>query len=256
MFIHKIPSPRQLIKMISERSTSDVIMSADSARLRMPSMAAIFLVISWIAIAATPAHAKDYILAPKGDYATIDTTLSNNTIKILMATRAHENDAIIHQITNNSSNYQPPVFYALANLLFRLGNVDDAIFWLHAGQLRAGFDAMRCTDKSATSMFDALQPLIPIELNKAQFRDPDKLRATINKVISWDEETPHNYDQRWINLHGMKAMVSALGKGDDQAELLSVPREQWDELAKQRRQNYRDSLEKAFAIIAARHNTQ
>jgi hypothetical protein len=190
---------------------------------------------------------KNVVVPPTGEYATIDTRQSIALIRTLGATSGHENDSVIENIKAHSDAHPPPVFFALARLLYQRGDVDDAIFWFNAGRLRGNFDALRCTDISARSAISALVFQIPAELRKAQFADMQKLRTIITSVISWDEATPHNYDQRWINLHGMEAMKQGLGDPNPSSVPLSVAQEKWDGLAKQARDDYRKGLEEAIA---------
>lgn len=85
------------------------------------------------------------------------------------------------------------------------------------------------------------------------FKDVAKLEALIPKVIAWDRATPHHYDQRWINLHGMGAMISSLAPaGADAAEVLSLPTEQWDAIAERTRSDYLSDFQQALVAIKAR----
>jgi hypothetical protein len=188
-------------------------------------------------------------VVPRGEYATIDTKPMLAVMEKLKSTTGHENDTLIQDIEKNSGNYAPPVFYSLATVLYNQGDKDDAIFWFNAGRLRADFDAMRCTDVSARDAVRVLTMGIPVELRKSQFDDIPKLTVIANKVIQWDATTPHNYEYRWINLHGLDAMQSGLG-GPATGKPLSVPQETWDALSQQNRDQYRKSLDTAVAMIA------
>ena len=69
------------------------------------------------------------------------------------------------------------------------------------------------------------------------------MKEIILKVVAWDRKTPHNYDQRWINLEGMDAVIDAL---DDEASekkrkerpKMSLPRDQWKKLAEDNRKTF------------------
>jgi hypothetical protein len=194
--------------------------------------------------------AKNVMVMPTGEYATIDTRQSIALMRTLGATSGHENDSIVDNIKAHADAHPPPVLFAMARLLYQRGDVEDAIFWFNAGRLRGNFDALRCTDISARSAIPALVAQTPVELRKAQFADVQRLRAIVAKAISWDEATPHNYDQRWINPHGMEAMKKGLGDTNPSSSPLSVPQEKWDGLAKQAREDYRKGLEEAIAIAS------
>jgi hypothetical protein len=142
----------------------------------------------------------------------------------------------------------PPALFSLANLFYKQGDIDKAIFWFNAARLRGNFDADLCTDISARSAIPAMVQQIPIDLRKKQFDDIPKLKSIIDRVLKWDEETPYNYDHRWISLHGMNAINNSLGNGA-QTGSLTVPRENWDALAKKNREQYRASLSDAIDTI-------
>ena len=193
---------------------------------------------------------RNVVVSPMGEYATIDTRQTIALIRALGATSGHENDSIVDGIKAHADVHPPPVLFALARLLYQRGDVDAAIFWFNAGRIRGNFDALRCTDISARSAVPALVAQMPVELRKAQFADVEKLRTIVTKAISWDETTPHNYDQRWINLHGMEAMKQGLGDTSPSSSPLSVPQEKWDGIAKQVRDDYRKGLEEAIAVVS------
>ena len=123
-------------------------------------------------------------------------------------------------------------------MLWQDGRSDEAIFWFNAGRLRGRFDAARCADVSARQGIDVMVMQMPPELLQEQFKDLDKLEATLRKVVAWDEATPYKYDHRWINLHGMGAYMSALDptRQGSQREM-SLPEKEWPVLAKQAREN-------------------
>ena len=132
-----------------------------------------------------------------------------------------------------------PCFTYCPRCFCERGKKDEAAFWFYAGQLRARFDANRCADASARAAPGALNARYGPPINKYAFGDLAKLEALVPKVVEWDRKTPHNYDHRWINLHGMEAMMSGLS-GDKNAERkpLSLPNEQWDKIAEDTRKGY------------------
>jgi WD40 repeat protein len=188
-------------------------------------------------------------VTPKGVYAAINTKPIQAVMLKLKNTVGHENDDLINDIEQHSGKYAPPVFFALADLLYRQNNLPDAIFWFNAGRFRADFDAARCADVSARDAVSILVLGIPVELRKAQFNDVNQLRTIVQKVIQWDEVTPYDYEYRWINLHGMNAMRSGLGQSEADTEPLTLPLSTWPDLAKKNRDDYAKSLEDAIAAV-------
>ncbi len=186
--------------------------------------------------------------APKTDE---DAPVGMQTIEVmrtLQKTSGHENDDVLDKIRSHADAYPPPVFFALARVLYRRGDVDEAIFWFNAARLRGNFDAWRSTDVvAARAAMIAMVKQMPIELRKAQFLDLQKLRMIVTKVITWDETTPRNYDRRWIDFHGVAANKN--GPADGSAPK-TIPPEKWDELAKQVREEFRKDLELSIALMS------
>lgn len=194
------------------------------------------------ATASTEAAKTDDSAAPLG-IATIE------LMRTLQNTSGHENDGVLETIKSHADAHPPPVLFGLARVLFRQGDVDGAIFWFNAARLRGNFDAWRAADVvSARATMVALSRQMPIELRKAQFADPAKLRGIVAKVIAWDETTARNYDRRWIDFHGVAADKNATGGGKPVAA--TIPPEKWDELARQVRDEYRKDLEISIAMLA------
>ena len=185
-------------------------------------------------------------VTPKGEYAEIDTRLANETLQTLAKGTARDTVKAIADIQAHPEKYAPPVFYALSNVLFAGEKKDDALFWFYAGQLRARFDANRCADATARQAVNVLNQNYGTLINPYAFQDIPKLEKLIPKIVAWDREIPHSYDHRWINLHGMNAMMSALGTVTTPTAL-SLPKEQWDAIAEKTRVDYLSGFQEAMA---------
>lgn len=218
---------------------------------KLASIAALFsIAFAWL----IPATADTKPIAPSGIYAQIDTRLANETIQSLSGGRPDDRSKAIDAIIANPENYAPPVFYALSHTLFSDGKKDDALFWFYAGQLRARFDANRCSDASAGQAVGVLNQKYGPQINQYAFQDISKLEALIPRVVDWDRKTPHKYDQRWINLHGMNAVLASLEakKSDDQQPSLSLPSENWEAIAEKTRSEYLSGFKEAMAQVKSR----
>jgi len=208
------------------------------------------------ASSAGAANAPPTATANAGAAKTDDTAapLGIETIDLMRTLQnmaGHENDAVLAKIRDHADAYPPPVLFGLARVLFRQGDSDGAIFWFNAARLRGNFDAWRSSDViSGRATMVALSRQMPIDLRKAQFADPAKLRATIAKVIAWDETTARNYDRHWIDFHGVTAGKTAPGDASTAAAPKTIPPEKWDDLAKQVREEYRKDLEISIALMS------
>lgn len=185
----------------------------------------------------------------KGEFAQIDTRLANDVIEVLAKGDPKEKLGTIQRIKDHPEEFAPPVFYVLSNVLFQLGNKDDAAFWFYAGQLRARFDANRCSDISAREAVDVLNQQFGPPINQYTFQDIPKLEALIPRVVEWDRRTPHQYDNRWINLHGMDVVMYGLDVKPETSRTLSAPREEWEAIAEQTRKDYLNGFKEAIAQI-------
>ncbi|MDN5853812.1 MAG: hypothetical protein L0K86_13395 [Actinomycetia bacterium] len=58
--------------------------------------------------------------------------------------------------------------------------------------------------------------------------------------MAWDRATPHDYDHRWINLHGMVAF------GVRPGEALRSPESEWPTTAEKVRTDYLADLTEIF----------
>lgn len=108
---------------------------------------------------------------------------------------------------------------------------------MYAGRLRAWYDVKRCTDNTVADAVPVLNQQLPDLLCLIQFEDLAKARQTVEKTIEWDWNIPHEYDPRWIALHGMGAFLpKAENKGATTS--LTVPEAQWEQLAEEVRTEY------------------
>ena len=159
------------------------------------------------------AGAKEIILPISGQYKTIDTKLATATIKLLQSKSKASQDKAIKAIEAAPDRYAPPVLYQLSATLFQRAEKDKAAFWFYAGQLRGRYDANRCGDLSARSAIAVMNDQFgqPINQYMYMFSNLSKLEKVVPEVLAWDKKTAHNYDQRWINLHGMGSMFKPGG---------------------------------------------
>ncbi|MDP3430363.1 MAG: hypothetical protein Q8R89_08540 [Desulfomicrobium sp.] len=206
----------------------------------------IFLAISiLLCINGCSAQHQQTNLRMKGVYAEIDTIKARETIRLLSDNNEKNVSNTILSIKENPENYAPPVLYELSRTLFSLDKKDEAAFWYYAGQLRARFDANRCSDISARQAVAVLNQEYGTPINQYTFQDLNKLESLIHRVVEWDRSTPHNYDHRWINLHGLEATLSAMGE-ESNNKPLSLPAEQWEAIAENTRKKHLENFEEVL----------
>jgi hypothetical protein len=164
------------------------------------------------------------VVEPTGEHATIDTEPARAALAGLLDEDPDVRRRTAEVVLTEPERCAPPVLVALSEVLLELGRPADATFWFYAGQLRARYDANRCTDPTAGAAVGALRERFGMPINRFAFTDPVRLRRTVIRVAAWDRRTAHCYDHRWIALHGMSAFT-----GSDQP--LSIPTQEWERVA-------------------------
>lgn len=163
------------------------------------------------------------VLKPKGVYAEINVTDQNKMMELLMDTSTR--GEAIDSIFKNLKHYNPPVLYLFSSVLFLEGEQENGLDWYLYAQLCSLYDANCCADSSAKQATIILEnnfrPYFEnyISQNKVTFE------KGINKAVALFERIHTDYDHRWINLHGMDAVMSSFDEKSQHS--LSVPEESW-----------------------------
>lgn len=192
---------------------------------------------SSLALAQTPPGNKQQVLTPQGEYAQIDTKLSQSVLGLLNQGAADDRTLVLETVREKPWRFQPPVLYAVSYICMQAGQPEEAAFWFYAGQLRARIDANLSADRSAGQAVQVLNERYGSRINQYLFQDLERAERILSQVMAWDERTAYDYDRRWINLHGMGAMLAATNP-QSAARSLSQPQEQWPQLTAQTRAEY------------------
>jgi hypothetical protein len=161
------------------------------------------------------------------------------TLAELHSPRPAERDRAVDAVRASPEHYPPPVLYALALALFQRGEPDAAVFWYHAGQLRARFDVERCADPTVAGVMTQLRRQYGEPINRYAFVEADLavLREAVQRAVEWDRRTARTYDHRWVNLHGARVFAEP-----GQQVALSRPRAAWANIAERVRTDYLDGM--------------
>ena len=192
---------------------------------------------------------RTVVVEPNGEHAEIDTALARDAIAGLLGADPDVRRRIAELVELEPERFAPPVLFALSEVLLDQGRPTEAAFWFYAAQVRARFDANRCTDGTAGAAVGALTERFGGPINRFAFTDPQRLRRTVVRAVLWDRRTPHAYDHRWIALHGMGAFTGATGP-------LSVPVAEWDTLARRTRAEYLAGLREALRALPRHGNSR
>jgi hypothetical protein len=176
-------------------------------------------------------------IKPKGVFKEIDVARHNQVIEILNGKNKKLKQQTVDSILKNPNFYNPPVIYALSRELFNQDKKDDATYWFYVAQLRARYSVNLCMDNSAKQAVSVLNGEYGPDINKYAFQDIDKLQKIVTKVVDFVRTNEENYDHRWINLHGMDAVLAGM---DDKSEYkeLSQPKDKWSEIKKKTVDDY------------------
>lgn len=176
-------------------------------------------------------------IKPKGIFKEIDVAKHNTTIEILNGENKILKQQTVESILKNPNDYNPPVIYALSRELYNQNKKDEATYWFYIAQLRARYDANLCMDISAKQAVSVLNNEYGPDINQYAFQDIDKLEKTVNKVVDFVRSNNENYDHRWINLHGMWAILEGQTDQPEKREL-SKPNENWKAIKKKTVDDY------------------
>jgi len=166
---------------------------------------------------------------------------SPDTLIQLDAKSGPDQDAMVDELATSSDRQPPPVLLVMARNYMERGRTEDALFWLHAGQLRAQYDAARCIDPRAEVLVSTLKTGLPPQLIQAESTDPNRLRLAVDKALKWDAATPRNYDQQWFCTKGVQTP-------DKKSTVdLFVPERNWPAISTRVRTEYRADWEKVAA---------
>jgi len=103
--------------------------------------------------------------------------------------------------------------------------------------VRARYDANLCLDNSAKQAVSILNSEYGPAINKYALQNIDTLEKTVTGVVDFVRTNEEDYDHRWINLHGMGAVMSGLGNGTGDRDL-TQPKEKWADIKKKTVDDY------------------
>lgn len=152
---------------------------------------------------------------PQGEYATIDVKKSSHAVDILLlkpTTRA-DKKKMAKKVKKNLGEYNPAAIFGLAEFYFDEGDVESYLRYLGLSMLRTSIDIRLVDDPSLSDVknilfqSDKLKNKVSKQgLSKEKFRK--MCIKSIQEALTLDAEPPRNYDQRWVCLRGMNAILN------------------------------------------------
>ena len=166
-----------------------------------------------------------------------DIEKSNLMISALSSEDEGERQTAIGEVLADPNAFNPVVTYVLSHRLLEYDKIYEAMFWFYLSQVRTRTDANICKDGTAREAASLLSNTFGPAINEIAFRDLDTLKIVVEKVVAFAEANEETYDRRWIDLHGMDAVISGLDADAEPAET-SAPVDTWAEIKKTTVANY------------------
>ena len=166
-----------------------------------------------------------------------DVEKSNKMLELLGSKNKKKKQAAIDSVLANPNSFNPTVTYMLSNLLLDQDKKNEEMFWFYLSQVRARVDANICKDNTAKQAVSILNMTFGPAINKIAFLNLDTLKVVVEKVVAFIKSNEETYDRRWINLHGMDAVISGLDKDSKQNET-SEPIDKWADIKKTTVESY------------------
>ena len=200
-------------------------------------MKKIILLITIHLLSIATSKAQENKIEPKGIYKEIVVEKSNKIVEILKGENISSKTQIVDSIIKKPNDYNPTVLYALSKELYDNNKKDEATYWFYLAQLRARYDANLCLDNSAKQAVSILNNEYGPNINKYAFQNIDFLEKTVKKVIDFAKNNDENYDHRWLNLHGMDAVLASMDEKAEKKEL-SKPKKEWKKIKQKTIEDY------------------
>lgn len=187
----------------------------------------------------TQALGKTVAIEAQDEYARIEVEPSRSAMERLRSPDAAERSRALDEVLAQPSRYNPPVLMAMSAAVFERGDPEQGVFWYILGNTRAVADAQILTDRTAVPGVMTLRAVFGQPLKAYLIAHPDVEWTQTQRAVEWDRTHPVQYDRRWLSLHGMRAVQSALaaqeGKPDGVDEI-TVPQEKWAAMDEENRQ--------------------
>lgn len=211
------------------------------------------LILSSITFYSQIEH-KDLTVKREGIYKEIDVDKSYNILTILKTKgSSKEKDKAMELVLQKPNEYIPVVLCALSTELMAKGQKDEGAFWYFVGVIRTFYDVKRCNDTSVSDapaiLTEDYGPGVYEYVNK----DLIKFEEIILKAIDFVRKNKEEYDQRYINLHGMEAFMTGLDKKNPTMEL-SLPKDSWPKIKEETLMAYYEEFKQYEDYLKKKNN--
>jgi len=165
--------------------------------------------------------------------------------------RLHDNPdgaAVIAELTPRLKDVPPAYLYEYARRVFEV-NAAEGFKWFWVAQVRARYDALRCTDTTAHQGVLAL-PELASNVVKAIQADELASARQIEPAMAEETTFPANTNPAWICVHGAKAST-AIRIGDKLPNWV-ISEWDWSSLRQKVRADARISASKILTDVSTK----
>ncbi|MFC3913537.1 hypothetical protein ACFOSS_08670 [Pseudaeromonas sharmana] len=168
---------------------------------------------------------------PLGEHAQLSLISTQDKVDQLL----NGNNQTLEAVLADPGAYAPPVLFALAETLYRQGEMTPALFWYYTAQLRARSDANKSLDPTVAAAVTTLGNQFGPNIVRYGLGHLDELKVIMGHVLEWDAKSRRLYNPRWVAL---------LGKNAYQSETIAfLPPEKWAEVDNNTRDGFRRGFE-------------
>ncbi|MBU8976203.1 hypothetical protein JI752_008600 [Lysobacter sp. MMG2] len=169
---------------------------------------------------------KTVAVDAQDEYAQIEVEPSRSAMERLRSPDAQTRFKAADEVLAQPSRYNPAVLFAMSDTLFERGRPQEGVFWFAVANTRAVADAQIITDRTAVPGVVTIRQVFGTRFREHLKTHPQDEWPQVSRAIEWDRANPPQYDRRWLALHGIRAVSSALaaqeGKPDGIDEI-TVP---------------------------------
>lgn len=143
-----------------------------------------------------------------------------------------ENRAV-DSVLKEPNNYAPPTLFLLSIVLFSQNKKEKACFWFYVAQLRGRYDVNISLDSSAGRALSMYREIFGLPINTYAFKNINRLKKIVTKVVDFVRANPENYDHSWIYNQGLGPTDSTLS-----IDKMCKPKSKWAEIKRQTIEDY------------------
>jgi hypothetical protein len=183
---------------------------------------------------------RTVIVNAQDEFAEIDNARSLALLKLIQSADATTREAALKKAVSDPNAYVPSILFEISKDLYARGQSEDATYWYSLARLRMLNDSDILVDTTAQSGLLTLVQTYGSGFSEYAPGHWDVVWQQLNRAVEWDRTNPPAYDRRWLALHGIRAIQSALPSPDGvtrEKQEITIPVSEWAERDEMNRQD-------------------